>query len=86
MAYFVTHTHTHTPSAQTMVDLGKDKQEADNFVRAMNEHFGEFQFPEEFIMDVWTFYNNTTQHNTMYNLKLVCNYIREWRVCFKEVQ
>ena len=50
----LSHTHTHTPSAQTMVDLGKDKQEADNFVRAMNEHLGEFQFPEEFIMDVWT--------------------------------
>ena len=43
-----THTHTHTPSAQTMVDLGKDKQEADKFVRAMNEHLGEFQFPEQF--------------------------------------
>ena len=37
-----------------MVDLSKDKQEADNFVRAMNEHLGEIQFPEEFIMDVWT--------------------------------
>ena len=36
----LSHTHTHTLSAQTMVDLGKDKQEADNFVRAMNEHLG----------------------------------------------
>ena len=37
-----------------MVDLDNDKQEADNFVRAMNKPLGEFQFPEEFIMDVWT--------------------------------
>ena len=41
-------------AATTMVDLGKDKQDVDEFAVAMDEALGEFEFPDEFVMDVWT--------------------------------
>lgn len=37
-----------------MVDLGKDKQDVDEFTLAMDDALGEFEFPDEFVMDVWT--------------------------------
>ena len=37
-----------------MVDLGKDKQDIDEFALAMDDALGEFEFPDEFVMDVWT--------------------------------
>ena len=40
--------------ATTMVDLGKDKQDIDEFALAMDDALGEFEFPDEFVMDVWT--------------------------------
>ena len=41
-------------TATTMVDLGKDKQDVDEFALAMDDALGEFEFPDEFVMDVWT--------------------------------
>ena len=48
-----------------MVDLGKDKHDIDDFALAMDDALGEFEFPDEFVMDVWTTIetarNNRTQ-------------------------
>ena len=41
-------------AATTMVDLFKDKQDVDEFALAMDEALGEFEFPDEFVLDVWT--------------------------------
>lgn len=41
-------------TATTMVDLSKDKQDVDEFALAMDDALGEFEFPDEFVMDVWT--------------------------------
>ena len=40
--------------AQTMVDLSKDKKSLDEFAINMHAQLGEFEFPDEFIGDVWT--------------------------------
>ena len=41
-------------AATTMIDLGKDKRDIDEFAVAMDDALGEFEFPDEFVMDVWT--------------------------------
>ena len=41
-------------AATTMVDLCKDKQDVDEFALAIDEVLGEFEFPDEFVLDVWT--------------------------------
>ena len=43
-----------THAAQTMVDLAKDKRTLDGFAVNMHAQLGEFEFPDEFISDVWT--------------------------------
>ena len=37
-----------------MVDMGKDTREQSKFSSAMDAQLGEFEFPEEFVADVWT--------------------------------
>eukprot|EP00062_Callorhinchus_milii_P026172 gi/632987978/ref/XP_007882854.1/ PREDICTED: PDZ domain-containing protein GIPC1-like [Callorhinchus milii] len=42
-----------TDLAATMVDLGKDKLNPDEFAQALDEELGDFAFPDEFVFDVW---------------------------------
>ncbi|XP_073174407.1 PDZ domain-containing protein GIPC1 isoform X1 [Lepidochelys kempii] len=42
-----------TELAATMVELGKDKQNPDEFAEALDERLGDFAFPDEFVFDVW---------------------------------
>lgn len=37
-----------------MVDLAKDKKTLDDFAVNMHSQLGEFEFPDDFIEDVWT--------------------------------
>ena len=37
-----------------MVDLTKGKTDLVEFVAAMQDQLGEFEFPDEFVNDVWT--------------------------------
>ncbi|XP_006631827.2 PDZ domain-containing protein GIPC1 [Lepisosteus oculatus] len=39
--------------AATMVELGKDKRNPDEFAEALDETLGDFAFPDEFVFDVW---------------------------------
>lgn len=39
--------------ASTMVETAKDKQCAEDFVHGLDAIFGEFAFPEEFVVEVW---------------------------------
>lgn len=41
------------PPAATMVELGKDKKNPDEFAEALDETLGDFAFPDEFVFDVW---------------------------------
>lgn len=40
--------------AQTMVDLGKGRGSVDEYALTMDDHLGEFEFPDDFVIDVWT--------------------------------
>ena len=40
--------------ALAMVDAGRDKQDADSFALAMDQSLGEFEFPDDFIINVWS--------------------------------
>lgn len=42
-----------SPSAATMVELGKDKRNQDELAEALDERLGDFAFPDEFVFDVW---------------------------------
>ncbi|XP_055520183.1 PDZ domain-containing protein GIPC1-like isoform X1 [Leucoraja erinacea] len=42
-----------TELATTMVDLGKDRRNPDEFAQALDEELGDFAFPDEFVFDVW---------------------------------
>ena len=37
-----------------MIDLGKDKANVDDFAVAMDDNLGEFEFPDDFVIDLWT--------------------------------
>lgn len=37
-----------------MVDMGKGMREKGGFSTAMDSQLGEFEFPEDFVADVWT--------------------------------
>ncbi|KAJ8270150.1 hypothetical protein GJAV_G00110910 [Gymnothorax javanicus] len=39
--------------AATMVEVGKDKVNPDEFAMALDEALGDFAFPDEFVFDVW---------------------------------
>ncbi|XP_068128346.1 PDZ domain-containing protein GIPC1-like isoform X2 [Hyperolius riggenbachi] len=39
--------------AGTMVELGMDKQNPDDFSQALDRTLGDFAFPDEFVFDVW---------------------------------
>ncbi|XP_026854123.1 PDZ domain-containing protein GIPC2 isoform X1 [Electrophorus electricus] len=39
--------------AATMVEVGRDKQNPDEFAMALDEALGDFAFPDEFVFDVW---------------------------------
>ncbi|XP_075062991.1 PDZ domain-containing protein GIPC1 [Mixophyes fleayi] len=39
--------------AGTMVELGMDKQNPDDFSQALDRSLGDFAFPDEFVFDVW---------------------------------
>lgn len=39
--------------AQTLIDYGKDKRNVDAFACAVDEMLGDFEFPDEFLYDVW---------------------------------
>ncbi|NP_001082063.1 GIPC PDZ domain containing family member 1 L homeolog isoform X1 [Xenopus laevis] len=39
--------------AGTMVELGMDKQNPDDFSQALDRALGDFAFPDEFVFDVW---------------------------------
>lgn len=40
-------------SAATMVEVGKDKKNPDEFAVALDEALGDFAFPDEFVFDIW---------------------------------
>lgn len=40
-------------TAATMVEVGKDKRNPDEFAEALDETLGDFAFPDEFVFDVW---------------------------------
>ncbi|XP_051983829.1 PDZ domain-containing protein GIPC1-like [Xyrauchen texanus] len=42
-----------TELAATMVEVGKDKQNPDEFATALDKALGDFAFPDEFVFDVW---------------------------------
>ncbi|XP_069783486.1 PDZ domain-containing protein GIPC1-like [Narcine bancroftii] len=42
-----------TELAATMVDLGKNRRNPDEFAHALDEDLGDFAFPDEFVFDVW---------------------------------
>ena len=37
-----------------MVDLGKGKANVDDFAVAIDDNLGEFEFPDDFVIDLWT--------------------------------
>ncbi|KAJ8357374.1 hypothetical protein SKAU_G00201680 [Synaphobranchus kaupii] len=39
--------------AATMVEVGRDKNNPDEFAMALDEALGDFAFPDEFVFDVW---------------------------------
>ncbi|KAJ8274260.1 hypothetical protein COCON_G00088850 [Conger conger] len=39
--------------AATMVEVGRDKMNPDEFAMALDEALGDFAFPDEFVFDVW---------------------------------
>lgn len=39
--------------AATMVEVGRDKKNPDDFATALDETLGDFAFPDEFVFDVW---------------------------------
>lgn len=41
------------PAAATMVEVGRDKMNPDEFAMALDEALGDFAFPDEFVFDVW---------------------------------
>ncbi|XP_005802036.1 PDZ domain-containing protein GIPC2 [Xiphophorus maculatus] len=42
-----------TELAATMVEVGRDKKNPDEFAMALDESLGDFAFPDEFVFDVW---------------------------------
>ncbi|CAL1580929.1 unnamed protein product [Knipowitschia caucasica] len=42
-----------TELAATMVEVGRDKKNPDEFAMALDETLGDFAFPDEFVFDVW---------------------------------
>lgn len=42
-----------TELAATMVEVGKDKKNPDEFAMALDQALGDFAFPDEFVFDVW---------------------------------
>lgn len=40
-------------AAATMVEVGRDKKNPDEFAMALDETLGDFAFPDEFVFDVW---------------------------------
>ena len=46
--------HSLSSVAQTMVDLGKGRGSVDEYALTMDDHLGEFEFPDDFVIDVWT--------------------------------
>ncbi|XP_055058772.1 PDZ domain-containing protein GIPC2 [Misgurnus anguillicaudatus] len=42
-----------TELAATMVEVGKDKKNPDEFAMSLDEALGDFAFPDEFVFDVW---------------------------------
>lgn len=43
----------HPSAAATMVEVGRDKKNPDEFAMALDETLGDFAFPDEFVFDVW---------------------------------
>eukprot|EP00064_Thunnus_orientalis_P003409 superscaffoldBa00000276_g3418 len=48
--------------AATMVELGKDKKNPDEFAEALDETLGDFAFPDEFVFDVWGAIGDAKKH------------------------
>ncbi|XP_052468912.1 PDZ domain-containing protein GIPC1 [Carassius gibelio] len=42
-----------TELAATMVEVGRDKNNPDEFAMALDQALGDFAFPDEFVFDVW---------------------------------
>ncbi|XP_016344920.1 PDZ domain-containing protein GIPC1-like [Sinocyclocheilus anshuiensis] len=42
-----------TELAATMVEVGREKKNPDEFAMALDEALGDFAFPDEFVFDVW---------------------------------
>ena len=42
------------PAAQTMVDLSRGKANVDDFAVAIDNNLGEFEFPDDFVIELWT--------------------------------
>ena len=37
-----------------MVDFGKGKNNVDDFAVAIDNNLGEFEFPDDFVIELWT--------------------------------
>lgn len=51
--YNLTNSRNLSVAAQTLIDLGKDKKNVDEYACAVDEMLGDFEFPDEFLYDVW---------------------------------
>ena len=40
-------------SADELVSIGKNKDNPSDFAMHVDQRFGEFEFPDEFIFDIW---------------------------------
>ncbi|KAL4648727.1 PDZ domain-containing protein GIPC1 [Arapaima gigas] len=52
--------------AATMVELGKDKQNPDEFAEALDETLGDFAFPDEFVFDIWDLHSVNIDSSVIY--------------------
>lgn len=52
LTYSVKYSACPSPAA-TMVEVGRDKKNPDEFAMALDETLGDFAFPDEFVFDVW---------------------------------
>lgn len=50
-------------TAQQIVDLGKTATSVDDFALSMDTHLAEFEFPNEFILDAWTYIDSSRTSN-----------------------
>ena len=40
-------------AANTLIDLGKDSSNPSDYASSVEDHLGDFGFPDDFIFDLW---------------------------------